>query len=81
LLGWKEPQNRGLETIIEEKELYPITILPSFKKDMAFCFQKKILMLADDVLKMSTKKLSRYLNISQERAEQLRREANVLLKN
>jgi hypothetical protein len=81
LLGWREPQNKGLEAIIEEKKLYPITILSSFKKDMAFCFQEKKLMLADDVLKMSSKKLSRYLNISQERAEQLRKEANILLNN
>ncbi|MBU4351402.1 hypothetical protein L6250_03775, partial [Candidatus Parcubacteria bacterium] len=31
LLGWRHPSNKGLEYLIEENGLYPITILPSLK--------------------------------------------------
>lgn len=81
LLGWREPKDKGLEIIIEEHQLYPITILPSFKKDIAFCFKKKKLMLAKDLLETTPKKTARHLNIPLKRAERLRKEAEILLKD
>jgi len=35
LLGWKHPKSKGLETVIEENKLYPITILPSVSSKIA----------------------------------------------
>ncbi len=81
LLGWREPKGQGLEKIIEDNKLYPITILPSFKKEAAFRFQERKLMMADDVVKISSKKLSRYLNIPQKKAEKMQGEAKILLAN
>ncbi len=51
LLGWKYPSGHGLERIIDEHKIYPITILPSFKgKSSVEIFAKEGLILAEDVL-------------------------------
>ncbi|MDD5568912.1 MAG: ATP cone domain-containing protein [Candidatus Pacebacteria bacterium] len=52
LLGWNYPKDKGLETMIGEKKLYPITILPSFKKYMNAAFGNTSVMLAKDLLEI-----------------------------
>ena len=48
LLGWRYPQERGLEYLIESQNLYPITILPSLDDDLARqCFEEKIILVKD----------------------------------
>jgi hypothetical protein len=50
LLGWNYPKGNGLEKMIDAQKLYPITILPSFKKYMNAPFGKAGMMLSQDLL-------------------------------
>jgi len=50
LLGWKYPAKRGLEKLIEDQKLYPITILPSLKKSQLDFFIKNKIMMAKYLL-------------------------------
>lgn len=51
LLGWRHPIGKGLEKMIEDKKLYPVTTLSSIsKKDLDFLIENQI-MLAEDLLK------------------------------
>jgi hypothetical protein len=52
LLGWNYPKNNGLEKMIDDQKLYPITILPSFKKYMNEPFGKAGVMLSEDLLQI-----------------------------
>lgn len=49
LLGWNFPKEKGLERIIEEYKLYPITILPSFKKNYLCFFAENEILLVKDI--------------------------------
>ena len=63
LLGWKYPRGRRLEKIIEEHKLYPVTILPSFRKSFIEIFSSKKIMLAKDLLRYSQEELSQITNL------------------
>jgi len=55
LLGWRYPAQKGLEKLIEDQKLYPITILPSLKKtELNFFIENKI-MMAKDLLEKDLK--------------------------
>ncbi len=79
LLGWKFPPRKGLEKMIERKNLYPITILPSFKRYFKEIFARERIMLARDLLDFSTKNLASRLKIPIREVEKLREEAELLL--
>jgi len=51
MTGWKYPKGESLEKMIEEKELYPITILPSVNQLEKERFIENGIFLARDVLK------------------------------
>ncbi|MDD4996405.1 MAG: ATP cone domain-containing protein [Patescibacteria group bacterium] len=62
LLGWQYPRENSLESLIEEKKIYPITILRSldrqtkeklFFQKIIFC--KDLLMIKNETLKRKTK--------------------------
>lgn len=75
LWGWKYPFRRGIERMIDEEGIYPITILPSLSsaKLMSIFCQNK-LMLAKDVLTADFEKLGIQKNL----AEKIQREAKKL---
>ena len=50
LLGWNYPKNNGLERIIDDNKLYPITVLPSLKKNLENIFVSRNIMLVQDIL-------------------------------
>ena len=79
LLGWRHPSNKGLEYLIEENNLYPITILPSLKGYLKDVLVSKEVMLAKDILATDTKKLSKRLGISPKYLYPVIREAKLLL--
>jgi Restriction endonuclease. len=59
LLGWKYPDSRGLEYIIESEGFYPITILPSLTGNLLTTFSEEKLMLVQDLLKINTTNFSK----------------------
>jgi len=81
LLGWKYPENRGLERLIDEKGLYPITILPSFRENMRDIFVSRGIMLAGDILKIDPQDFSKQVRLPSGQIQSLIKEAKILLGN
>ena len=79
LLGWGYPKNKGLENLIESQKLYPITILPSLKKNIADIFVQKGIMLAQDILRIDSQKFSQKTKIPLKYLLPLIKEAEILL--
>ena len=70
LLCWRFPHDKGLENMIEEKGLYPITILGLRTQELEALSQNKF-MLARDLLTADLDQLSRKTNISYTRLQRL----------
>jgi len=70
ILSWRYPLNKGLETMIEEKSLYPVTILGLNKRELESLVQNDI-MLTKDLLNFDSYQLSQRLNVSTRRIEEL----------
>lgn len=79
LLGWRHPSNKGLEYLIEENGLYPITILPSLKGHLKDVLVSKEVILVKDILATDTEKLSKRLGISPKYLYPVIGEAKLLL--
>jgi hypothetical protein len=73
------PKNRVLEYIIESKNLYPITILPSLNSHLAHNFVSKDMMLVKDLFKINIQKFSKENRIPLNNLESLLKEAKILL--
>jgi hypothetical protein len=70
LLCWRQPQDSGLEEMIEEKDLYPITILKLNSKEL-HAFSKNNILVAKEILSSDSKQLSNITAIPQARLERL----------
>lgn len=70
LLCWRFPHDKGLENMIEEKGLYPITILGLRTQELEALSQNKF-MLARDLLTADLDQLSRKTNITYTRLQRL----------
>ena len=81
LLGWNYPRNRGLEFLIDDNKLYPITILPSFKKCFSYVFIQRRLMLAEDILGLNIEKFAQETKITKSYLKLLASEAKILLES
>ena len=80
LLGWNYPKDEGLEDIIDNNKLYPVTILPSFRGYQAEILKNQGIMLVEDILSLDIDKFSKRVNIPRKQLESLKREAIALLK-
>ena len=80
LLGWRYPKPMGLEYFIEKEKLYPITVLSSFRGHLKDIFAQNGMMLAKDLLKSSTSRLSQRLKLPEKSLLPLIKEAETLLK-
>lgn len=78
LLGWKCPRSAGLESLIDNQGLYPITILPSLKKFLADIFISKKIVLAKDLLKINSEKFAKKFKIQNRYLDALIKEAKIL---
>ncbi len=65
LLGWRYPPEKGLEWMIEQKNLFPITILGFIDKKSIEQFSKAGVMLVKVLESLNTKILSEMTGISQ----------------
>jgi len=79
LLGWKYPELRGLEYVIESERFYPITILPSLTNNLLEIFYQQKLMLVQDLLNIDVVKLSKKTRIPEKKISTIKREAEILL--
>lgn len=85
LLCWRYPRNRGLEALIEKRNLYPITVLRSLDRNSLDRFSRAGYMLARDLVendfhgikaktRLSSKKLRRIMDEAKELAIYLNNE-------
>jgi hypothetical protein len=79
LLGWRYPGKKGLESLIEEKKIYPVTILPSVKKWLADILIAEKIILARDILKIEAGRFAKRNKIGKNIIENLQKEAKILL--
>ena len=70
LLCWRYPHDKGLERMIEDKGLYPITVLGLSSEELFILSQRKV-MLAKDLLAIDMNKLSRETSIPYTRLQRL----------
>jgi len=67
LIGWNYPKQQGFEKMIEQKNLYPITMLKSLDRDSQEKLASVGLVLTIDLLRMNTKELSELTKIPKNR--------------
>jgi len=79
LLGWNYPRNNGLEKLVEERKLYPVTILPGLKGYLKDIFVQERIMLAKDLLKIDVKNFSKKHKVSPKQIQNLVGQAEQLL--
>ncbi len=79
LLGWRYPSDKGLEFLIEEEKLYPITILPSLDRYTSRLFISRRITLIKDLLDINLVLLSKETGVELKQLKSLQMEAKVLL--
>ena len=72
VIGWRYPYENGLEKMIEEKNLYPITILKSIDRNTLSKFSKAEIMLLRNLQKLNIKTLSDKTNIPYSKLEKIK---------
>lgn len=78
ILSWRYPDGKGLEKIIEDKGLYPITILGLSKKELQKLSENHM-MMAKDLLDLDSHQLSKQVQIPSHRIEVLQRLAKQII--
>lgn len=78
IISWRYPEKEGLNDLIEEKALYPITILPSLSDFAKEKLYREKIVLAKDLLKYTHNDLSDGFGIDPRLAKKLREELNGL---
>lgn len=79
MMCWKHPPHGGLEKMIEDKGLYPITTLNLNKFELMSFSQAKF-MIAKDLLTADLKPLSKQTTISEKRLEKLQSMVKLILR-
>lgn len=79
LLGWRHPRRGSLEQLIEQKSLYPVTVLPSANQFVREQFAKQKLMFVRDVLHYSALDLQKAFALPAKSATRLIEEAYSLV--
>ena len=81
LLGWQYPLEKSLNFLVEEKKIYPITILKHLDKVTAEKLFSQNIILASQLLSRTTEKLNFKTGISKNKLNKLREEARLILEN
>jgi hypothetical protein len=73
--SWRYPEKGGLEAIIEEKRLYPVTILPSATKNAVQALTSNDIILAEEIASMDERTFFRKSGLDRVTALAVRKEA------
>ncbi|MHA1753996.1 MAG: ATP cone domain-containing protein [Candidatus Odinarchaeia archaeon] len=76
LITWNFPHNHGLRDMLEEKNLYPITIMKTISKKNLIKFYESNIVFVKDLLECDPKLISRKFNISRDVIKKIYSEAN-----
>jgi len=78
LKSWRHPDHESLEKMIEEKKLYPVTVLSSLNTNqIKKLFENKVILMKD-LARMEAGSLKTILSISDRKALRIRKEAEEL---
>jgi hypothetical protein len=78
LLGWRYPDDAGLEKEIERLETWPITFLELKNWELSNALDNRLVLL-EDVASRDVDDIEQKLDVPNERADELRRSAHDLL--
>lgn len=78
VVAWRYPRGQSLENLIEEKKLYPVTILPSLIRQVREKLAVEGIVLARDVLSYSVQDLVRLTKVQPHLIQRLQEEARQL---
>ena len=78
ILSWRFPPHMGLEKMIEEKKLYPVTILGPSKRELEILSQNKM-MIAKDLLDIDIYEFAQKTKISIKRLVNMQRLTNQII--
>lgn len=81
LLGWKYPVNHGLERLIEQRRLYPITILRNLKREERNKLFTNDYLLCQDLLEKPINQIVKITGLNKSKLERLARDAQRILKS
>lgn len=81
LLGWHWPKQESLENLIEEKRLYPITILPRLTSDLEIKLANAGLIVCQDLLTDNLNRIVRKTKIKYSIIQQLVNKTKDLMNN
>ena len=80
IIAWQYPKEASLEYLIESKDLYPITILPSLETDSIEKLNSLGILVAKELLKYSQDDLMKTLSTSRNISHKIFEEVNLLFK-
>jgi hypothetical protein len=78
ITSWRHPQKDSLESLIEEKKLYPITIISGINSDLVRSLIAHDIILLKDLAGMDVKKMMRMLSLPERKASSLKKQADEL---
>jgi len=81
IIGWHYPEKQGLEHLIEQKKLYPITSFPSLKKQIKDQLISNDVILIKDLLNLNIEKLAQKSGIPIKELQVLKNTAQNIYKN
>ncbi len=79
MTGWRYPQKESLEQLIEQKSLYPVTVLPSANQFIREQFAAAKLMFVRDLLEYSPEDLTQKFRLYLKTAKKLMQESYELI--
>lgn len=78
VVSWRYPEREGLEKMIEEKRLYPVTILPAATKNAVQTLTSRNIILADEISEMDEKVFLEMSGLDRQTALIIKKEADEL---
>jgi len=78
IVSWKYPKTNSLEKMIEDKRLYPVTILSSIRKHAVEILFRNGIIFASDIAKMTESEFLKKSSLDTNSARALKREADAL---
>ncbi len=78
VLGWRHPENGSLQKMIEDKLLYPVTIITGIKKGLINNLINKDIILLKDLSEMKAEDIQSLLSLPKNKAISLKKQADDL---
>ncbi len=78
-IGWRYPNENGLESMIEKNRLYPVTLLKGLDVNMQARLADKGIILLSQLAEYNAEKLNKMAKIGKSKANQILRKAHEIL--